>query len=418
MVEYIRVWTPFASAWKLYIPAFVLGLLALVVGAVGPGRKQDRPLAVWAVTLSLAFASLGPAMTAPGRPAAFRAVCLQNVKQLTQAMLLYAEDSGGRLPPVERWCDLTAAYLGDWDSDGRAPGAADAFVCPEAVFLECGYACNAGLAGVILTTVTDRARTVTIFESDGAWNATGGVELLPLEPRHGWGQGDNYGFADGHARYFRRGAKELIWEPVVTRPLRETSGSVVLSLLNKWSGGWPSPAREFLDSGDKEAVDTQVANVVAVGVHEDMANPWDILGDGLRAKDYLDDDYYGAYFWRDDRGIRLIALEGPHFACDTLVLSTESDHPARLIGEDLSAYRTEAGVYLGCPAREAREKLGRPSRVDIDGEYGIGWYLQRPQEQRHPGMPLYRSGYAAAYALKQDRVVEIFLHYWDTIPVG
>jgi len=165
-------------------------------------------------------------------------------------------------------------------------------------------------------------------------------------------------------------------------------------------------------------VDTQVANVVAVGVHEDMANPWDILGDGLRAKDYMDDDYYGAYFWRDEREVRLIALEGPHFGCDTLVLSAESDHPARLIDENLSDFRTEAGVYLGCPALKVRETLGPPSRVDSHGQYTVWWFLQRPQEQRHPGMPPYRSGYAAAYALREDRVVEIFLHCWDTMPVG
>jgi len=72
--------------------------------------------------------------------------------------------------------------------------------------------------------------TLAIFESDAGWNAVGGPQLLPDEPRH-FG-GDNYGFADGSVRWLPRKklgtdsrgnpiwAKEpdadwVIWEPVL-----------------------------------------------------------------------------------------------------------------------------------------------------------------------------------------------------------
>lgn len=44
--------------------------------------------------------------------------------------------------------------------------------------------------------------TVLVFESGSAVALAGGPELLPDEPRH-FG-GDNYGFADGSARWIRR----------------------------------------------------------------------------------------------------------------------------------------------------------------------------------------------------------------------
>ena len=85
------------------------------------------------------------------------------------------------------------------------------------MFLECGYACNAGLGGMALMTLADQAQTVAIFESDAGWNTAGGLELLPPEPRH---QGsDVYGFADGHAKVKRRErAGELVWEPAILQP--------------------------------------------------------------------------------------------------------------------------------------------------------------------------------------------------------
>jgi len=66
---------------------------------------------------------------------------------------------------------------------------------------------------------------VLIFESDAGWNAAGGAELLPDEPRHK--RGDNYIFADGRVDWVPRkklpdgtwakepGPDGVIWEPVL-----------------------------------------------------------------------------------------------------------------------------------------------------------------------------------------------------------
>jgi prepilin-type processing-associated H-X9-DG protein len=48
---------------------------------------------------------------------------------------------------------------------------------------------------------------VAIFESDRGWNAHGGPQLLPRNPRHV--KGDNYGFADGHAKWYARKSEAI-----------------------------------------------------------------------------------------------------------------------------------------------------------------------------------------------------------------
>ena len=97
--------------------------------------------------------------------------------------------------------------------------------CPAAPELECGYAFNAAVDGLPRRALDRPSDLIIIFESDAGWNAAGGPELLPDEPRH-LGS-DNYGFADGHAQWIKRRknpdgtwSKEpvgdwVIWEPVL-----------------------------------------------------------------------------------------------------------------------------------------------------------------------------------------------------------
>jgi len=106
--------------------------------------------------------------------------CIENQRELAVAALMYADDHGGRLPPAQEWCDLLRPYLKD----------AHAFVCPAARNLRCSYAFNANLSGVRLDDSPESRHVVIFFESDRGWNAAGGPELLPAQPRHRFGEMD------------------------------------------------------------------------------------------------------------------------------------------------------------------------------------------------------------------------------------
>lgn len=113
---------------------------------------------------------------------AFVGVCAHNQARLGAAMLTYAENHGGRLPPAQEWCDRLRPYLKLF-----APPDADpfeAFVCPATRNQRCSYAFNANLSGVRLADIPKSRRVVILFESDRGWNAAGGPELLPAQPRH------------------------------------------------------------------------------------------------------------------------------------------------------------------------------------------------------------------------------------------
>ena len=82
--------------------------------------------------------------------------------------------SMGACPRPREWCDLLRPYLKD----------ATAFVCPATKNQRCSYAFNANLSGVRLADIPKSRRVVILFESDRGWNAAGGPELLPAQPRH------------------------------------------------------------------------------------------------------------------------------------------------------------------------------------------------------------------------------------------
>jgi hypothetical protein len=117
---------------------------------------------------------------------------LSNVKILALALQMYVEDYHA-LPQPARWCDRLEEYL-------KNPAVFRDTQVPD---LRCAYALNTGAVGLTSSSDPAAARLVAIFASDRGWNAHGGQELLPATPRHLGG--DHYGFADGHARWIRRG---------------------------------------------------------------------------------------------------------------------------------------------------------------------------------------------------------------------
>jgi hypothetical protein len=176
--------------------------------ASGQGPRRGVPL--WVVLAVLAACALvlirwlvDPLLRPEHPPLAN---CLSNVKNVSLAVQMYVSDYGDVFPPAARWSDTLLEYVRN----------EDVYRCPEAEELSCAYAYNAALGMAKDNDLARAAETIVIFESDRGWNAAGGRALLPAEPRHEGG--DNYGLADGHARWVGReevmsGQAGLRWEP-------------------------------------------------------------------------------------------------------------------------------------------------------------------------------------------------------------
>jgi prepilin-type processing-associated H-X9-DG protein len=189
----------------------VLGIIALVRINKSNGQLGGRNLALAGTIVSAALLLLAPIPAAMLLPALAKAKqkaaaihCMNNVKQLNLALIMYADDNKERFPTGTAWCDSLRAYLG---------GSTNAFVCPQGARNQrCHYALNAQLAGRGIKEVQAPAQTVLVFEIDGGWNVSGGGELLPAKGRHSGAYA--VGFADGHAEMVRpERLEKLRWEP-------------------------------------------------------------------------------------------------------------------------------------------------------------------------------------------------------------
>ena len=170
-------------------------------------RKRDTPtvplrsrvataVAALVIPVILLVAVLFPIFRC-ARIAAQERLCVQHLKTLGMAMLLYAEDWNERYPPSRTWCDSTRPYVRSLDD----------YRCPAARHLRCGYAMNARLDRFKMQEMTEPNETVMLFDAIGGWNLAGGKELIAR--RHSGGA--VLAFADGHAAY-RYKVDGLRWE--------------------------------------------------------------------------------------------------------------------------------------------------------------------------------------------------------------
>jgi len=199
-----------------------IGLVRTGVRAAGPRRR----LAVVALALSgynlvLLFAASHQHMLPQWSSMSYskRQGCLQEVEHLAEAVSMYLADNDGTFPPARTWARslepcLRARSLEPWLPSHLRLGS---LRCANAPNVSPPYAFNSGVAGKHRGDLQAPQAVVVFFESDAGGNAVGGPELLPKKPRHMGG--DNYGFADGAARWVPRSkAKELQWEPVLKEP--------------------------------------------------------------------------------------------------------------------------------------------------------------------------------------------------------
>jgi prepilin-type processing-associated H-X9-DG protein len=189
----------------------VLGIVALVKIEKSKGQLGGRGMALAGLILSGLMLLVLPFMAAMALPAFANAKakaesiqCMNNVRQLNLALVMYADGATGQFPAGGKWCDAIQPQF---------VRNASAFICPKGkAGQRSHYAFNARLSGVDPKSLSSPATTVLAFEADGGWNLSGGPELLPATPRHKGGY--IVGFADGHAEMVKpERMSQLRWNP-------------------------------------------------------------------------------------------------------------------------------------------------------------------------------------------------------------
>lgn len=120
-----------------------------------------------------------------------QAQCMTNVKKLSTAMMLYAQDHDEHFPPSGQWSVLLQRY------------EQEKLRCPQAD-TPISYSMNKAMSKTFVGALEAPADTVLLFESDVL---QGGADAL-VSARHSGGS--TIGFADGHSKWVNARTK-LNW---------------------------------------------------------------------------------------------------------------------------------------------------------------------------------------------------------------
>jgi prepilin-type processing-associated H-X9-DG protein len=173
------------------------------------------------------------------RERAHEATCMNNMKQLAAAMMMYAQDWDGKLPPANRWRDAIKAYVKN-DGVFRCPSD------PDKTHL-CSYAMNRRLSGQPINRFRNPGSIVLLFESvDTAENPNSFGEGLVL--RHN-GKGC-FAFLDGHVE-LKEPPIDLGPEPKPAVPPKTKPPAVIQKPKPKPAAP-PKPARPPARPGTKK----------------------------------------------------------------------------------------------------------------------------------------------------------------------
>jgi len=189
----------------------ILGIMAMVKAkAPGRGAAGSSGVALAGVIVSTIFLLMIPIFAAMLLPALAAAKdraqeisCLNNEKQLANAVRMYASDNKDQFPPSATWCDAIQSYV----------GSGKVFQCPAGdPSQRCHYAYNAKLGG--LDGSKANPNTVLFYETEGGWNVSGGPELMLSHARHGHGRIFIIAFVDGHVETMSGSQlNTLRWDP-------------------------------------------------------------------------------------------------------------------------------------------------------------------------------------------------------------
>ena len=180
-----------------------------------PPKKSNTVL--WVViilgvgALCLFVMAIGAAILFPvfsqARFAAQKTACLSSVKQTSVALIMYSAENDDRYPAAAAWMDKSEKYGG---GNFSCP-AVKKDVGPQAY----GFGFNDALSGKAFTVVKSPESTVSVFESaDTSKNAHGGEGEVVTPGRHGGSnRGNNFGYADSHAKFVPDGTATHGWKP-------------------------------------------------------------------------------------------------------------------------------------------------------------------------------------------------------------
>lgn len=188
----------FFSLGLAAIPGVILGIVALVKIQKDPARLKGAGLAIAGICVSGTMLLFVPVMAALLLPALGKAKqraqtiqCMNNIRQIDLALIMYADDHGGQLPPADSWNDALKPYTG---------GSDVMFHCPAQPPGRCSYALSATLAGQKMPD-SGKAKLVLVFSSNEGWNQSGTTQsAVPHQHQRTF---ITAGFADGHAEVIR-----------------------------------------------------------------------------------------------------------------------------------------------------------------------------------------------------------------------
>ena len=193
------------------VVGLILGIVALVKINRSQGGLTGNAFAIAGICVSgcmLLFALFViPFMAGVTLPAFAKAReraqtinCVNNVKQLSLAVRMYAVDHGDAFPYATNWCDVIQYNV----------GSPKVFQCPADPGLRCAFAYNRNLAGMKDNEINPQA--VMFFESNAGWNAAAGPELFAAH-KHSRTR-IVVGFADGSVHQLPRSQLDTLrWEP-------------------------------------------------------------------------------------------------------------------------------------------------------------------------------------------------------------
>jgi len=126
-----------------------------------PPRQPGSP-PIWVATAAGNTTSVPVGMTlrelAEAQP--LSDACSRHMTMIAKALLAYARDHGGLLPPAASWCDEIGPSIMPDAATGK-----DVFQCPADPDHKYGYALNAALAGKNVRTLTDHGDRVMLLHA-------------------------------------------------------------------------------------------------------------------------------------------------------------------------------------------------------------------------------------------------------------
>lgn len=125
--------------------------------------------------------------------------CLSNLKQISLAFVMYAQDYNDHFPPSQRWIDSNGPYYHEH------PGEEPLFSCPSVNDPRSyGYAYNLKVSGKDYTRITVPEQTVLVYETTNlVKNVSGSGQDTAYRHRGG----AHFAFADFHVKWFSQKAR-------------------------------------------------------------------------------------------------------------------------------------------------------------------------------------------------------------------